>query len=379
MRLLAAPFCIPHLRMLTARKAARSTFPLPSLCVVLEDFAMRIRWTFLVLLCGLALTLSLANTQSQAEGDKFFNSTVDKVFDAAAKSGKGALVICGANVPGTTLMPIGQFEAAISNVDVAKHAGAFERAYINCFSIAHATTNECVNPTIEKRFGAPVSVCAYVPCGVKPIWQEELVHQSPSNTQPKIPVETMVKSLKTAHDSLDAFNKSIADIAKKYEAKDANDKKLAANADAQVELADAYVKGFALEPALAALDAAIKALKKQKADADKKKDDEGKKEAAAIEARVETIVFHRGEIAAMCESYARALTEYEAFIKQFAKSERVADAHLGRLTALAHMPDKRAAARAAINEALGNKKLADIHEKARALLDNLDKPDTGAK
>lgn len=279
--------------------------------------------------------------------------TIENAQKAAATSGKAVFLICFAVVPGDKTNANVQFTAAIKdNKEIAADAANFELAMVNCFSIAHAKSNQCVNPELAKLYGWPCTVSVYAPGASKHLWRKEMSHDSTKGRKEHSKAD-IAATLKEAAEAWKGLRAAIDEIEARIKA----DKSLKADCDTQVQLAEAWAKAGSPANARKAFDEAIKAAKK----ADK------------ADPRIEALSLRAAEVELECESWAAAAKAFAEFARSFKDSEHAPGARVKEAIAVGKGGDA-AKGKALLHAIIKDKKAAAAHDAARDALKELENP-----
>jgi tetratricopeptide (TPR) repeat protein len=282
----------------------------------------------------MAVLLLVAMCGSAFAAERSFDSLAN-AQKAAAKSNRGIFVICYAVVPGDSTNAQIQFTAAINEDEaIAKLADNFELAIVNCFSLAHAKDNQCVDPALAKAYGWPCTVSLYAPGAVKHMWRKEMSHDDINGRKEHSKADIQA-TLKEAADIYVDFNKTLADL----DAKVKENKDLKADIDTQLAYAEAWAKALVAPKARAYFAEAIKLIKK----ADKE------------DTRIESLTLRAAEVEYAGGAYAEAEKAFNGFAKAFKDSDKAWHAKVMAAKALA-MGGDTDAGKAALEKLVKDKK-----------------------
>ncbi|MBZ0138097.1 MAG: hypothetical protein K8I27_17205 [Planctomycetes bacterium] len=275
--------------------------------------------------------------------------TLEKAQKAADKSGKGIFLISYAIVPGDRTNAQIQFTAAINEDEaIAANADTFELAVVNCFSLAHKD-NQCVNPALAESYGWPCTVSVYAPGATKHLWRKEMSHDSTSGRK-EHSKEEIADAMNEAAEKYAAFQAPIDKLNERLEA----DKDLKNDVQMQVDLADAWAKGFVAAKAREHYDEAIKLTKKNdKADPN-----------------IESLSWQACEAEYACEAWSLAQDSFIDFSKDFKDSDKAWQARIMAAKAQAKGGDEKGAV-SALEKIVKDKKATAAHDAARAAIEEL--------
>ena len=262
-------------------------------------------------------------------------------FDAAHKdalaSGKPVLMVAYFACPGQT-DSLALISKAIKADDaLAATTQKFQLACADLYDREAYPANNGFNPALEKKFGTPCTASVYAPGASRHLWRKQL-------TQEVVMQDTNLTDaqIKTALDEAvkawDDFQKPIADL----DAQAKEDKKLKADPEFQLKLAEAWGKGFAVAKAREAYNEAIKLIRK----ADK------------TDARIETLTLRISEFEFECEAWAEAEKSFADFATKFKDSTQINHARVMQYRAMAHGGNHEGA-KAGLEKLQKDKKAAD--------------------
>lgn len=281
--------------------------------------------------------------------------TLENAQKAAAASGKAVFLICFAVVPGDKTNANMQFTAAIKeDKAIAELAANFELAMVNCFSLAHARTNQCVNPALADKFGWPCTASVYGPGATRHLWRKSMSRDDTKRRAEHGKSEISA----TLKEALAAWREIRAGI-DAVEAKFKEDKNLRADPDTLSQVAEAWAKAHSASNARKWFDEAIKAARK----ADKN------------DPRIETLTLRAAKVELECEAWAAAAKAFADFHRTFKNSEHAQSARVSEAIAVGKSSDAdKGKARTMLQAILKDKKAASVAEEARAALRELESP-----
>jgi hypothetical protein len=272
--------------------------------------------------------------------------TFEAAQKAALTSNKPVLMVAYFACPGQT-DALALINKAIKADDaLAATAQKFQLACADLYDREAYPANNGFNPALEKKFGTPCTASVYAPGAAKHLWRKQLT-QEVVMQDTKLTDAQIKAALDEAMKNWDDFQKPIADL----EAQAKEDKKLKAEPEFQLKLAEAWAKGFAVTNARDAYNEAIKLIRK----ADK------------TDARIETLTLRISEFEFESEAWTDAEKSFGDFAAKFKESAQANHARVMQYRAMAHggnpegakagleklLKDKRAAdAKAEIDEAL---------------------------
>ncbi len=288
-------------------------------------------------------------------GNEVKFDTIENAQKAAAASGKAVFLICFAVVPGDKTNAGMQFTAAIKeDKAIAELAANFELAMVNCFSLAHARTNQCVNPALADKFGWPCTASVYGPGASRHLWRKAM-SQDDTRRRAEHGKSEISTTLKEA---VDAWREIRAGI-DALEAEFKEDKGLRSDPDALSRMAESWAKAHSAPNARKWFDEAIKAARK----ADKN------------DPRVESLSWRAAKVELECEAWAAASKAFAEYHRTFKNSERAQSARVLEALALGKSNDAdKGKAKNLLQAILKDKKAASVVEEAKAALRELESP-----